>query len=171
MNSARHGFVFRSAALGLAFCSLVSVTGCVSLVTKPFKLYDGPILPRDKIAVLVCVLDVQVNIDDKENVNPDSHKWGGRYEMLPGTHRIGLCPHASFLGPGYTNLPDVLQEDALYFDAAGGKEYFVYIEQNLVDKTLLSKTETEARYIVQNIEIKFYIKEKGSDKIVSRRTA
>ena len=171
MAQTRRQAFIRRAAAALALTLCFSLPGCVNLVSKPFKLYDGPALSKDKIAVVICVLNAQINVDDKEDVNPNSRVWGSRLELLPGPHRIGIRPHGSFLGPGYTNLPDLLDEDVLYFDAVAGKTYKVLIEKNHVDMTLMSASERENRYIVNDIEIKFSIIETGSNKVVSRREA
>ena len=170
MHQRRLALASGSGLVILVVCFVSFLSGCVSLVSKPYKIYDGPALSRDKIAVLVCVLNVQVSVDDKENINPESHKWGSRIEMLPGTHRVGVRPYASFLGPGYTNLPDLLDEDVVYFEAVAGKTYNVMIEKTHVDKTLLAKDEKVAIYLVNDIAIIFYIVESGSNKVVSRRT-
>jgi hypothetical protein len=155
--------------LHILVCCVLSIVGCAGLVTKDFRLYPGLTRPIDQIAVLECVLNTQIDIDDQINVNPESHTWGGRYELLPGTHRVTLRPYASFLGAGYKNLPPLLPEYTMIFDAEAGKQYFISTEQTRVDKTLISATSSTETYIVGTIEIKFRIREKGTHTIVSRR--
>jgi hypothetical protein len=171
MQKARREFIYRLTVAGMAFWAFLGALGCINLVTKPYKLYDGPILPPDKIAVLICVLPGQISIDDQPDVNPESGKWGGRLEMMPGTHRVGIRPNALWLRKEYRNLPEILPEYAVYFDAVAGKTYKVILEPEIVDKIEIERTKDATTFQVTNVEVRFHIIEMGDKKVVSRPTA
>ncbi len=165
-----------------AFLALVLLllSGCLNLVTKEFQMYDGPRLAKEKVATLACVLNVRVEIDEKGNVNSETstalhvgeaQKWGGRYELLPGKHKVIVSPYPSFLGGGYAGLPGMLPECTLVFEAEANRRYSIQYEQMVVDKSFAAKAGDTTTFIVNNISYTFFIRDEDTRKAVSTGSA
>jgi hypothetical protein len=96
--------------------------GCTTTVTK---LYPGPELRRDRVAVLTAPHNVRVLAVDGEakRYSPSLYmiqgKFGTEIHLLPGLHTVSVRYSTS--GPGSHSREDLL----LQFEAKAGRIYWI----------------------------------------------
>ncbi len=112
--------------LAILFAMFIINICCV--YTRDFRLYDEPVLPHNKIAILVSLKrdDLRIHKIDGEDISISTNVGESFYmEFLPGTHNLEVSCFALHYYQS-TSLVSSSNEN-IRFEAKAGRKYLISV--------------------------------------------